>query len=255
MQKHWFVVLLLGSLLYAPRATGQILAPSGFYIPIPIVGADQQIGNNPNYSNDLEAAEQRSSNNPASFTQDTNSFNPASDRQLLSFQVSQPDRQKNIARFIDRLRQTDTVSAENWAQVFATSDVFGQIDQAMSERGLDSTNLADAYAVYWTSAWLGSQGRTDEPPLTQLIAVRNQAAQALLTTPEVLATTDVQKQEIAEGLLIQAALIDSSIAQAQGNPALLRQVQTAIKQGAQTMGIDLDRLTLSDRGFILNSML
>jgi hypothetical protein len=255
MRKHWFVALLLGSFIYAPRATGQILAPSGFYIPIPIVGADQQIGNGSNYSNDLEAAEQQSPNDPASFVQDTNSFNSANDRQLLSFKVSQPARQQNITRFIDRLRRTDTVSTENWAQVFATSDIFGQIDQAMSDRGLDSTNLADAYAVYWTSAWLGSQGRTDELPPTQLTAVRNQAAQALLNTSEVLATTDAQKQEIAEGLLIQAALIDSSIAQAQGNPALLLQVQTAIKQGAQTMGIDLDRLTVNDQGFIVNSML
>jgi hypothetical protein len=235
MQKYWIAAILVGSLTCATRVQAQSLMPSGFYIPIPIVGADQNIGSNPNYSNDLEAAKQ-----PPNL-------------QALSFQVSPTDRQQNITRFITNLRATDPASADNWAQVFATNDVFGAIDQAMGKRGLDATNLADAYAVYWTNAWLGAQGRTDDVPAAQLIAVRNQAAQALLATPQLMSATNAQKQEIAEGFLIQAALIDASVTQAQANPTLLPQVQTAIKQGAQTVGIDLDRFTLTDQGFRLKS--
>jgi hypothetical protein len=233
MQKYWLTVLLIGSLTYATRAQGQSFVPSGFYIPIPIVGADQNIGSSPNYQNDLEAANQKGNS------------------QSLSFKVSSTDRQKNITRFIDSIRTTDAASADNWAQVFATNDVFGAIDRAMADLGLDSNNLADAYAVYWTNAWLGAQGRTDDLPSAQLIAVRNQAAQALLATPQVVAATAAQKQEMAEGFLIQAALIDASVKQAQGDSTLLPQVQTAIKQGAQTVGINLDRFTLTDRGFTL----
>jgi hypothetical protein len=198
MQKYWLTVLLVGSLANAIPVQAQNFMPSGFYIPIPIVGADQNIGSNPNYSNDLEAAQQ------------------SPNLQALSFQVSPTDRQQNITRFISNLRDTDPASADNWAQVFATNDVFGAIDQSMTKFGLDSTNLADAYTVYWTNAWLGAQGRTEDLPPAQLIAVRNQAAQALLATPQ-----------------------------------LMPQVQTAIKQGAQTVGIDLDRFTLTDQGFRL----
>jgi hypothetical protein len=233
MQRYWLAALLVGSLTNAMPVQAQNFAPTGFYIPIPIVGADQHIGSNPNYSNDLEAT------------------TPSPNLQALSFRVSPTDRQQNITRFIAKLRETDPASADNWAQVFATNDVFGAIDQAMAKLGLDSTNLADAYAVYWTNAWLGAQGRTEDLPPAQLIAVRNQAAQALLATPQLMSATNAQKQEIAEGFLIQAALIDASVTQAKTNPALLPQVQTAIKQGAQTVGIDLDRFTLTDQGFRL----
>jgi hypothetical protein len=245
MRKYWLAAILVGSLTYAHRAQGQSFMPSGFYIPIPIVGADQNIGSNPNYSNDLEAAKLQGQIN-RTFSQTANSS-------ALSFQVSATDRQQNITRYITNLRAIDPAAADNWANIFATTDVFGAIDQAMGKRGLDSTNLADAYAVYWTNAWLGAQGRTDDLPAAQLMAVRNQAAQALLATPQLTAATNAQKQEIAEGFLIQAALIEASVTQAQGNPALLPQVQTAIKQGAQTVGLDLDRFTLTDQGFRLKS--
>jgi hypothetical protein len=244
MQKYWLATLLIGSLTNAIPVQAQNFMPSGFYIPIPIVGADQNIGSNPNYSRDLDAAKQT--------TEADHAASPSANLKALSFRVSLTDRQQNTTRFIDGLRLTDAASAKSWEQIFATNDVFGQIDQAMTKLGLNSTNLADAYAVYWTNAWLGAQGRTDDLPQAQLIAVRNQVAQTLLATPEVQAATDAQKQEIAEGLLIQAALIDASVKQAQGNPTLMPQVQTAIKQGAQTMGLALDRLTLTAQGFALS---
>jgi hypothetical protein len=236
MQKYWLAAILVGSLACATRVQGQS-------IPVPFDGLAFQLMTTNQFNNVLEAnLEKPKSSNPAT---------PPTNLQALSFRVSSTDRQQNITRFITNLRATDPAAADNWAQVFATNDVFGAIDQAMGQLGLDSTNLADAYAVYWTNAWLGAQGRTDDLPSAQLIAVRNQAAQALLATPQVIAATDAQKQEIAEGLLIQAALIDASVKQAQGDPTLLPQVQTAIKQGAQTIGLNLDRFSLTDRGFTL----
>jgi hypothetical protein len=238
MQKYWLAALLIGSLTYATRVQGQSIA-------LPFDGLAFQLMTTNQFNNVLEAnLNQPESSNPAA---------PPTNLQALSFQVSPTDRQQNITRFITNLRAADPAAADNWAQVFATNDVFGAIDQAMGKRGLDSTNLADAYAVYWTNAWLGAQGRTDDVPAAQLIAVRNQAAQALLATPQLMSATNAQKQEIAEGFLIQAALIDASVTQAQASPALLPQVQTAIKQGAQTVGIDLDRFTLTDQGFRLKS--
>jgi hypothetical protein len=236
MKKYWIAAILVGSLICATRVQGQS-------IPVPFDGLAFQLMTTNQFNNVLEANLDK--------PQSSNLAVPPTNLQALSFQVSPTDRQKNITRFIDSMRTTDAASADNWAQVFATNDVFGAIDQAMGKRGLDSTNLADAYAVYWTNAWLGAQGRTDDLPSAQLIAVRNQAAQALLATPQVVAATDAQKQEMAEGFLIQAALIDASVQQAQGDSTLLPQVQTAIKQGAQTVGIDLDRFTLTDRGFTL----
>jgi hypothetical protein len=246
------VAVVSSGLVHAPIAQAQYIpAPSGFYIPIPIGRADQHIGDSPGYSDDLNAPTARIDENKIVTPP---SAEPGSrSRQTLSFRVSMAARQRHIDRFISRLRATDSASAEQWEQMFATNDVFGQIDQVLSRAGLSSTNLADAYTTYWISAWLSAQGRNDDISRQQRLVVRDQIAQALLATPQVAGANDLQKQEIAEGLLIQAALIDATIEQVQSNPALMRQTQQAIKQGAQSMGLNLDQLMLTDQGFELRS--
>jgi hypothetical protein len=97
---------------------------------------------------------------------------------------------------------------------------------------------------------MGSRGRTDNPTRAQTTATRNQAANALLASPEMRAASASQKQEMAEALLIQAALIDATVEKAQSNPAFLAQVKAAIAQGAEGMGLDLASMTLTDDGFI-----
>jgi hypothetical protein len=134
-------------------------------------------------------------------------------------------------------------------QLFAANDVIDLIDKRMMSIGLRANNVADAYAVYWTNAWLGSRGRNDELPKPQMIAVRNQAAQALLATLPFKSTTDAQKQELAEAMLIQAALIGAVTDNAKSDSALLEKVKVAIAQGAKGMGLDLDKMTLTAQGF------
>ena len=119
----------------------------------------------------------------------------------------------------------------------------------MTAMGLKSTNVADTYTVYLTTAWLGAKGRTDDLPKAQILAVRNQSAKILLAIPQFASATNAQKQEMAEEMLIRAALIAASIDAAKSDPALLNQVKIAIVQGAKGMGLDLDRMTLTSQGF------
>jgi hypothetical protein len=112
--------------------------------------------------------------------------------------------------------------------------------------------LADAYTVYWINAWLGSRGRNDDLPPAQFLAVRNQVAAVLLSSPELIAASNAQKQEFAEGLLFQAALISATVESVQSNPEQMAQVQTSILQGTQGLGLALNQMTLTAEGFQLD---
>jgi type IV secretory pathway TrbF-like protein len=156
---------------------------------------------------------------------------------------------RNLAKFVATTRTVDPEGAVKMEQLFASTNVMDQIDKAMMKVGLKSNNVADAYAVYWTNAWLGARGRNEDLPKAQMIAVRNQAANALLAAPPFKLATDAQKQEMTEAMLIQSALISASIDSAKSDPILMEKVKAAIAQGAKGMGLDLDRMTLTPKGF------
>jgi hypothetical protein len=120
----------------------------------------------------------------------------------------------------------------------------------MASVGLKSNNVADAYAVYWTTAWLGTRGRSDDLPKSQMIAVRNQAASALSATSLFAKATNVQKQEMAEAMILQAVLISAFVDSAKSDATLMNQVKVAITQGAKGIGINLDKMTLTANGFV-----
>uniref|UniRef100_UPI00286E02F4 DUF6683 family protein n=1 Tax=Chamaesiphon sp. VAR_48_metabat_403 TaxID=2964700 RepID=UPI00286E02F4 len=167
----------------------------------------------------------------------------------LEFKPSIKLRQQNLSRFFAKLSANNSPGAGQTAQTPSGTAVMAQIDKGMAAVGLKSNNVADAYAVYWTSAWLGSRGRNEDLPRSQMIAVRNQAANALLLNPKLTSATNTQKQELAEAMILQAIVISTSIGNTKSDPALMEKVKVAISQGAKGMGLDLDRMTLTPQGF------
>ena len=173
--------------------------------------------------------------------------NPA---KALNFRPSETVRRNNLKQFAQKTRAVDPAGADQMEQLFASTDIIVAIGNAMAPYGLRTDNVADAYAVYWTNAWMGARGRNDSLSKSQLAVVRNQAANALLASPEFTSTSDPQKQEMAEALLIQAALIDTSIESAKSDPAFMSKLKVAIAQGAEGMGLDLDAMDLTANGFV-----
>jgi hypothetical protein len=169
----------------------------------------------------------------------------------LSYKPSLDRRLTNLARFVEKTRTTDPVGAAKMEDLFASTDIIGIIDQKMQQTyGMRANNVADTYAVWWTSAWMGAQGRSDDPTQEQMAMVKRQVANALADTPEFATTTDERKQEIAEALLVQAALIGATIDTHKADPAMLAKARTAIVKGAKGMGLDLSTITLTDGGFV-----
>lgn len=175
------------------------------------------------------------------------------DARRLSYAASATRTRANVASFADRSRVLDAQGAAGLEKLFAEQDVMALVEAELRKVGLTRTNLADAYAVWWTSAWLGVQGRNEDLPRAQMQAVKRQAVNAMLAMPQVLVLDDAGKQRFAEDLLIQAMLIGASVDAAKEEPALMGRTKAAIEKGARAAGVDLSALALGNDGFRLTS--
>ena len=167
----------------------------------------------------------------------------------LIYKPSQSVRQKNFARFAEE-------SGAQGGQIKAllqSSNIIDQIDQMMRPMGLRANNVADAYTVWWVAAWEAVNNQDVGSSVAMYGAVKQQAANALLSTPQFASASDASKQEMAESMLIQAALIDAYIDAAAGKPADQAALAKAVNQGAKKMGLDLTKMNLTEQGFIPRS--
>jgi hypothetical protein len=168
-----------------------------------------------------------------------------------NFSSSKARTRTNLARFVEKSRTSDPAGAAKMAQLFASTDIIGMIDQKMQQTyGMRANNVADAYAVWWVSAWMGSKGRSDDATPGQMAMVKRQASNALAATSEFVSATDSGKQELSEAMLVQAAMIGDTIDTYKSDPAMLAKARAAIAKGAREMGLDLNSMTLTDEGFV-----
>lgn len=168
----------------------------------------------------------------------------------LTYTPSMERRRANFAQFVAKSRKKDPKGAAMLEKELASSDVIAKMGRELSAFGMRTDNVADAYAAWWLNAWLASRQRTDTPPARQIAAVRAQAARAMASVPEMASASDAVKQEMAEANLVQAALIGAYMEHARGNPALFRQVASAVRKGARASGLNLDAMELTDDGFV-----
>lgn len=167
----------------------------------------------------------------------------------LSFNASPAVRRRNYEQFVARSRAVDPAGAAGLAETLR-SDPVALMAPDLARYGLRADNLADAYTVYWIEAWEAAHGVTGENSRATVQAVKSQATNAMLATPEVATATDAQKQEFAEALLVQALLIGASREQAKGDQKTLDQIVGAVRQGARASGLDLDAMVLTEEGFV-----
>ena len=167
----------------------------------------------------------------------------------LEFSPSMQRRKQNLSKIAKDVSNNDPATVA----LLQNGDVVSQIDQMMGTVGLTANNVADAYALWWVAAWEAVNKRDAGSSSGMYGAVKQQASNALLATPAFSATNDAQKQEMAEALLIQAALIDGHIDAAAGNASQQTALANAVNQGAKKMGLDLTRMDLTENGFVPRS--
>lgn len=167
----------------------------------------------------------------------------------LAYTASTSRRRAHYAQFVEKTRRVDPAGAKDLAATLA-SDPIAAMTPELAKVGLRTDNVADAYAVYWVEAWEAAHGESGHSSRETAQAVRAQAASAILSTPEFGTASEAQKQEFADALLVQALLIGAARDQAGVDTGKLRQIATAVRQGAKATGLDLDAMTLTDAGFV-----
>ena len=162
-----------------------------------------------------------------------------------------PDRsQQNLRNFV--ARTPDPAARTNLAQMLAAQPtIMDDIAAGVRAYGFDPHNVADAYAVWWINVWGASEKRNIEPDAATVAAVKQQVYAAFAATPDFAATSDADRQEFAEALLLQAAMLGSAFEQNKNNPKMLDQLADAARKGAKaSYGIDLQTMTLTSNGFV-----
>ena len=168
----------------------------------------------------------------------------------LRYSVSQQRRKANLAKFARHTRANNPDSAAKMEQLFSSTDIIAAFATALAPVDLRVDDVADAYAVYWMTAWGAAHGDTSTPSRGKAQAVKAQAARAMASSPEMALADDAAKQEFAEALLLQAAMIDAIGEEYRSDPAIGPKIATSVRQGARAAGLDLDAMTLTEQGFV-----
>jgi hypothetical protein len=167
----------------------------------------------------------------------------------FSYNPSAAVRQRIITQLAEDVRENDPDAAQKIEQNFISNDVIGRTNKIMVASGLNSNNLADAYAFYWANAWQAFSGRNENLSKTEIAAIRSQTTRILLATPQLVNATDAQKQGIAELMMIQAVFVSATIDNVKSDPTQLANAKASIARGAKSFGLDFDRMTLTPQGF------
>lgn len=168
----------------------------------------------------------------------------------LSFTPSKERRTRNLAGFVAKSRKVDPQGADQLQALFASTDLIEAMRAPLAKSGLRIDDLGDAYAAWWITAWYASRGSNETPSAARVAAVKAQTARALSATPMMRGASDAAKQEMAEALLIQAAMLDDAVEQSKARSDWMAGVRAAAAQGAKGMGLDLSAMTLTDAGFV-----
>ena len=175
---------------------------------------------------------------------------PLAKPEVLKFKISPAVRQAAIDDFVKEITASSPESGAEWNKLFKSADVFAELDkQAKTMFGLTTTDLADTWAIYWSYAWLMTQGRGDDPTRAQMTGLKNQMQSLMLAVPEITKLDDAGKQKMSDTLMLQVALFGVLAEAWKSDPASFKQFGDGLAEGSRGMGFDLSLLTLTDAGF------
>lgn len=170
----------------------------------------------------------------------------------FTYTPSKSRTRSNLQALANHLKTSDPASGEQMERLFASTDVINPVKGVMRRMGLDQNNVAHAYAIYWVIYWGLANNIHDAPSPQAMQAVARQAEQGFAGNAEFAAMDNAQKQRAAEELMALAAIMDATSEEAKSNPDLAAQSAKAALQGSRKSGLQLDKMTLTDDGFVPN---
>lgn len=174
----------------------------------------------------------------------------AADPASLSFRPSPERRKRNLAQFVAKTRATDPRGAAE-LEKFVADDLIGVVGTRIAPFGLRTDNVADAMALYVMEAWEFINDRQTPTTRARAMAVRGQIARSILAMPAIAEASDAAKQETADALLVQAAMVanGAAIVQRDGDRKQIEAWRAAVYQGSKaTLGFDLKTIVITEEG-------
>ena len=167
----------------------------------------------------------------------------------LGFRFSAERSERNLRAY---LAGTHDPAARDYLErlVAARPGLMDDIGRSMRRFGFDPHNTADAYAAWLVSIWGISEKRNIEPDPATVEAVKRQVRGTFAAVPEFANTSDAERQEYAEALILKAALLGHFFELVKHDPDQLDQLAQVARQGAEDRGIDLSLMTLTINGFV-----
>jgi hypothetical protein len=168
----------------------------------------------------------------------------------LTFKPSLAVRKRVIDEFVKGVKALQPQAGAEMEAGFKKTDVIGEIAKGLSGYGLKADNMADAYAFYLMTAWMGAQGRTDDFTMPQVAGVQTMVRTTIANNKEILALDDSKKQFFAESLLLQGLINDEMVKAVANDPVLKAKVIGDIKTAAKELNINLDDYSLTPTGLV-----
>ena len=156
-----------------------------------------------------------------------------------------------IENYLNKIQPANPLLASQIRYVMTRQDIIAQTSKAIAPAGLQADNVADVFAMWWISAWRAANSDTAGAASgKKLRAVRAQVAQILLSSGALLPLSNIQKQEMAETMIIQTFVTGFSESQAKGDSAKLANIRQEVMQMHLTAGLDLTSIKLTENGFV-----
>jgi hypothetical protein len=167
--------------------------------------------------------------------------------------VSSPTQsKKSLANFVIKTRQNNPELAAALQNLIDTRDAMADIAQLIAPYNLKTNDLSDAMTVYLVLSHRAINGNQSILTQQSVRSVRRQSAVVISGIPLLAKITDIQKQAVAEFLLISGVMADAATIQArqEGLDSTLRVADTVRKSTKASFGIDLQDFNLTDAGFV-----
>lgn len=171
--------------------------------------------------------------------------------QQLEYLPSLERRRVNLSELAEQRQVKHLKGADELEALLSSAQVIEAIEQTIEPYGLGVNNIADAYTLWWITAWQASEGELSKIDRQTVQAVKRQAMLIWLANPKLAQATDAHKQALAEALLIQALLTQAAISKAGDDQQAKQVVMEAVRQGAASSGLALEQMQLTAQGFVI----
>jgi hypothetical protein len=161
--------------------------------------------------------------------------------------------EKTRAEVVDALSRQNPALRTQMDSALNAGMVLRIFDRFMALHGFSSRNVADDMAMQMLVSWEIVTGGVATPG--QIRGADNQVRGVFLSTPQLRAMTNVERQQMAENIAYQVVIGSAANRQFQraGDQAQLAQLRQTAQTILRERGIDTTRLKLTERGFVKTS--